>query len=341
MSQTILIPGGAGYIGSHTSYLLSQLGYQVIILDKFTQKQKFDHSWATVVNHDFANESALHFIFEEYKIDAVMHFGAFIEVGESVKKPRLFYENNVIKTLQLLDAMLSHNVKNFIFSSSCAVYGDPIKTPMNEQHPYNPISPYGKNKLIVEYALQDYSNAYDLKYISLRYFNAAGALPKANLGEQHDPETHIIPLMFRAIQNNKKFKVFGNDYNTPDGTCIRDYIHVQDIATAHVLGLQHLLKTKTSDVFNLGSGTGFSVKQMVQEAEKVCVKTLETEVLARRAGDPAILLADSKKIQKVLGWRPRHSSIKEILTSAWEWEQKQNNSILLAAQKNKIFQARG
>jgi|SaaInlStandDraft_4_1057021.scaffolds.fasta_scaffold01743_4 UDP-glucose 4-epimerase len=340
MSQTVLIPGGAGYIGSHTAYQLSQLGYRVIILDDLSHKQKFNHKWATLIQHDFSSEGLLHHIFKEYKIDAVMHFAALIEVGESVKHPRRFYENNVVKTLQLLDAMLTHGVKKFIFSSSCAVYGEPVKVPMNEQNPYNPISPYGKNKLTIEYALQDYSRAYGLKYVSLRYFNAAGAMPEIGLGEQHDPETHIIPLMLRAIQNGKTFKIFGNDYNTPDGTCIRDYIHVRDIAKAHVLGLKHLNETNNSDVFNLGSEAGYSVKQMINAAERIAGLSLNTEIVGRREGDPAILLADSTKIKKILGWKTEYSDLDTILMSAWEWEQKQNNAMLLAAQKNKVFQTR-
>ncbi len=229
--NTILITGGAGYIGSHTAYLLSQLGNKIIIIDKLLQQQTFPHSWAMLIKEDFGNESVLTEIFTKNPIDAVIHFAAFIEVGESVKKPKEFYDNNLIKTLTLLNTMLKHNIKKFIFSSSCAIYGEPVKTPMDETNPYKPISPYGKNKLSVEFALQDYAVAYNLEYVALRYFNAAGAMPDVGLGEQHIPETHIIPLMIRAIKQEKPFKIFGTDYTTTDGTCIRDYIHVKNLAS--------------------------------------------------------------------------------------------------------------
>ena len=334
MKKTILIPGGAGYIGSHTAYLLAQQGHHVVILDKFVHNQNFSHNWATIIEGDFADKKLLEKIFVTYNVDAVMHFAAFIEVGESVKNPQRFYQNNVVKTLTLLDTMLAHNVKKFIFSSSCAVYGEPIKIPMTESHPCNPISPYGKNKLAVEFALQDYDRAYGLKYVSLRYFNACGALPEEGLGEQHDPETHIIPLMIRAIKQNKIFKIFGTDYDTPDGTCIRDYIHVLDIAQAHILALKHIDKCgmippaegvhleqgvhleNRSDHFNLGSGSGFSVKEMITKVEKIFGKKMDIQKIARRPGDPAILLADPSKAKTILGWEPKYSDLEKILESA-------------------------
>jgi UDP-glucose 4-epimerase len=320
VKKTILVPGGAGYIGSHTAYLLAQKNYHVIILDNFTHNQTVDLSWATVIKNDFGDEKILNKIFTNYQIDAVMHFAAFIEVGESVKQPQRFYQNNVIKTITLLNHMLKHNVKKVIFSSSCAVYGEPKKIPMDETNPYNPISPYGKNKLAIEFALQDYAKAYDLKYVSLRYFNAAGALPNMGLGEQHDPETHIIPLIIRALKNRKPFKIFGEDYDTPDGSCIRDYIHVLDIANAHLLALDYLEKTGKSDAFNLGSGTGFSVKEMITNIENMSGQKMITQKHDRRPGDPAILLADPSKAKKLLGWKPTNSDIKTILSSALEWE---------------------
>ncbi|MCF7799427.1 UDP-glucose 4-epimerase GalE [Candidatus Babeliales bacterium] len=320
MQKTILIPGGAGYIGSHTAYLMQKLGYKIIILDKFIHNQKFDHNWATVIKADFADKNILEQIFTENNIEAVMHFAAFIEVGESVKKPKDFYENNVIKTLNLLDTMLKYNVKKFVFSSSCAVYGNPIKLPLDENHPTNPISPYGKNKLIVEFALQDYFNAYNLQYVSLRYFNAAGALPTIGLGEQHNPETHIIPLILRAIKNKKIFKIFGSNYNTPDKTCIRDYIHVLDIAQAHVLALKYLENTARSNIFNLGTGHGYSVKEMVEHAQKICKQELLIENCDARAGDVDILVANYNKAKENLGWEPKFSSLDNILQSALEWE---------------------
>jgi len=300
MAKTILIPGGAGYIGSHTGYLMSQLGYKVIIVDELLHGQSFGHKWATLIQADFADEAVLHQIFSENKIEAVMHFAALIEIGISVVHPKKFYENNVIKTLKLLEMMQQYDVKKIVFSSSCAVYGRPVKIPMDENHPFAPINPYGKNKLSVEFALQDYAAAYGLRYVSLRYFNAAGAMSEVGLGEQHNPETHIIPLMLRAIKNKKAFKIFGNDYNTEDGTCVRDYIHVRDIAQAHVLALQYLEQTNKSDFFNLGSEKGYSVKEMVSAAEKVCNQEMNIKLCERRPGDVDTLIADSSKVKKIL-----------------------------------------
>lgn len=327
MKKTILVLGGAGYIGSHTAYLLYQQGYHIIIVDNFFHNQSFSHDWAHVIRADFSDKTILKNIFSTYNISAVMHFAAFIEVGESVKKPREFYENNVLKVLKLLAIMLEHNITKFIFSSSCAVYGNPLKIPMDEQHPTAPISPYGKNKLAVEFALQDYAQAYDFTFVSLRYFNAAGALPEKNLGEQHDPETHIIPLLLRAIINNKKFHVFGNDYDTIDGTCVRDYIHVLDIAQAHLLALKYLEGGGQSDFFNLGSEEGHTVLQIIQAAEKMCNKKALINMCPRRPGDAEVLLANSSKAQKKLNWKPKKSNLKNILHSAYTWECK-NNQIM-------------
>jgi len=322
MNKAILVTGGAGYIGSHAAFLLSKLGYKVVIIDDLLHGQSFDHRWATFIKGDFTDLNILQEVFDRFSVDAVMHFAAFIEVGQSVKEPQRFYENNVVKTLKLLDFMLRRNVKKFIFSSSCAVYGDPVKIPMDENHPFAPISPYGKNKLAVEFALQDYSHAYGLQYVSLRYFNASGSLPEENLGEQHNPETHIIPLMLRAIKNQKPFKIFGNDYKTCDGSCVRDYIHVLDIANAHILALKHLDKNNKSDYFNLGSGMGFTVKQMIAAAEKVCNAKMVIQNCEHRQGDVNVLIADSTKINKVLGWQPQYSDLDFILKTAWMWEQK-------------------
>ncbi|MCK4650615.1 UDP-glucose 4-epimerase GalE [Candidatus Babeliales bacterium] len=322
MKKTILIPGGAGYIGSNTAYLMYKLGYKVIIVDNLFHGQSFNHSWAEFIKADFTDNEVLKNIFSKNKIDAVMHFAALIEVGESVKRPRDFYNNNVIKTIKLLNCMVDHGVKKIVFSSSCAVYGNPVKIPLDEDNPYNPISPYGKNKLCIEFALKDYADAYDLQYVSLRYFNAAGANIKERLGEQHNPETHIIPLMLRAIKNNKIFKIFGTNYKTEDGTCVRDYIHVKDLAQAHVLALKYLDNGGKSNFFNLGSEAGYSVKQMIQAAQKICNKEMKIEICDRRPGDVDILIADSSKIKKVLGWIPKYSDLDFILQTAWEWEQK-------------------
>ncbi|MFH1831813.1 MAG: UDP-glucose 4-epimerase GalE [bacterium] len=320
--ETILVLGGAGYIGSHTAYLLAQQKYHVIIIDKLIHKQTFPHQWAKFIQADFADTNVLAHIFSTYNISTVMHFAAFIEVGESVKRPCDFYENNVQKVLILLESMLQHNIKNFIFSSSCAVYGEPQKLPLEETHPTNPTSPYGKNKLIVEFALQDYALAYDFKFVSLRYFNAAGAMPEQNLGEQHNPETHIIPLLLRAIISEKIFTIFGTDYNTPDGTCMRDYVHVIDIAHAHIAALNYLKNGNQSGVFNLGSGHGYTVAQVIQAAEKICSKKAHIVHRKRRPGDVAILQADANKAQKILNWHTKHSTLEAMLTSALAWEKK-------------------
>lgn len=322
MNKTILVVGGAGYIGSHTAYLLHQAGYRVVILDKFVYDQRLNLPWAEVIKSDFADEKVLKSIFGQYKIEAVIHFAASIEVGESVKYPAKFYDNNVVKTLKLLDAMVQHGVNNFVFSSSCAVYGNPVKVPINETHPFAPISPYGKNKLIVEYALQDYAVAYGLKYISLRYFNAAGALPEQGLGECHKPETHAIPLLLMAALKNRTFTVFGKDYNTPDGTCVRDYIHVLDIAQAHVLALQYIEKTNSSNVFNLGSEKGYSLLQLIQVVKEVVGVDLKITFSPHRAGDVDVLVADATKIKTLLGWQEKHSSLPNIVRTALNWHLK-------------------
>ncbi|MFC1842205.1 UDP-glucose 4-epimerase GalE [Candidatus Dependentiae bacterium] len=324
MKQSILVTGGAGYIGSHTAYLLSQKGYEVIIVDSLEHKQSFTHNWAKFIKGDFSDEKILRNIFENHNIQAVMHFAAFIEVGESVKNPLRFYENNVSKTIKLLQIMLEHNIKNFIFSSSCAVYGNPQYLPLTEDHPKAPISPYGKNKLIIEMALEDFSQAYDLHYVSLRYFNAAGAMPEYGLGEQHDPETHLIPIILRAAMHNEPFYVFGSNYKTTDGSCIRDYIHVWDLADAHWLALEYLHNGNTSDSFNLGTGHGFSVNQIVDAIKQVCRLKINITHKKRRAGDPPILVADPQKARNNLSWRPQYSDLELIIKTAYEFESSRN-----------------
>ncbi len=320
MQHTVLVIGGAGYIGSHTAFLLAQHGYRVIVLDDLSQGQQFQHSWATFIQADFADQKILKDIFSQHNISAVMHFAAFIEVGESVKNPLKFYNNNVIKTISLLETMLAHGVNKFIFSSSCAVYGKPQFLPLTEDHPKAPISPYGNSKLMVEMALNDFHNAYGLEYVTLRYFNAAGALPEYGLGERHTPESHAIPLLLRAAQTQKPFSIFGTNYPTKDGTCIRDYLHVLDIAHAHMLALNHLQEEKPSDAFNLGSGNGFSVKQIVEMVEKVTETKIRTVLAEKRAGDPAQLIADPARAHNILQWQPRYSDLEFIIRSAYVFE---------------------
>jgi UDP-glucose 4-epimerase len=321
MKKTILILGGAGYIGSHTAYLLAQQGHSIIIIDKYLHQQHFTPTWAHVIKGDFADESLLAHIFKHHTIDAVMHFAAFIEVGLSIINPKEFYDNNVTKTLKLLDLMLEHNVKQLIFSSTCAIYGNPMTPLIDESHPTNPISPYGKGKLCVEFALADYARAYGLQYISLRYFNASGALPEAGLGEQHFPETHLIPKILHALYTNASCSVFGTDYETPDGTCIRDYVHVLDIAQAHIKALEHLMATGMSDCFNLGTGKGASVLEMINVIQKLSGKKLSIDFHSRRPGDASTLVANPSKAYQILGWKPQQSSLEQILSSALRWEE--------------------
>ena len=318
--KTILITGGAGYIGSHTAFLMHQKGYQVVILDDYSQNQVFNHNWATVIKSDFADDKILNEIFTNYKIEAVMHFAAFIEVNESIHNPLKYYLNNVSKTIQLLNAMLKHGVNKFIFSSSCAIYGNPEFLPLTEDHPKNPLSPYGQSKLMIEKVLNDLSDSNNLKYVSLRYFNASGSLPEHELGEQHTPETHLIPLLLRAAQNNKPFTIYGTDYPTKDGTCVRDFVHVLDIAQAHLLALQHLNNGNPSDCFNLGTGLGVSIKEIIQMVEHLYRNKLNILFAKRRIGDAAILVADATKANNILKWKPKYSDLEFILRSAYAFE---------------------
>ncbi|MBI4823134.1 MAG: UDP-glucose 4-epimerase GalE [Nitrospirae bacterium] len=316
----ILITGGAGYIGSHVNKLLSLKGYETLVLDNLIYGHKEFAKWGTFLNGDLKDVEGLRELFESYPIKAVMHFAGFTYVEESVKDPERYYINNVSNTLNLLQAMLEFNVKYFIFSSSSAVYGNPIEIPISEGHPLNPMNPYGKSKLMVENILKDYSGAYGLMYASLRYFNAGGADPEGDIGEWHEPETHLIPLVLDAAMGVREdIRIFGTDYNTPDGTCVRDYIHVVDLAQAHRISLEYLLKEGQSRIFNLGNGNGFSVKQVIEEARRITGRDIKAVENARRAGDPPVLIADPKRAMKVLGWKPEYNDLTTILETAWKW----------------------
>ncbi|HDD43346.1 MAG TPA: UDP-glucose 4-epimerase GalE [Candidatus Desulfofervidus auxilii] len=319
----ILITGGAGYIGSHVNKELYKKGYETVVLDNLIYGHREFVKWGEFILGDLENTEFLRFIFKKYPIKAVMHFAAFAYVEESMKEPQKYYLNNVKNTLNLLQVMLENNVEYFIFSSTCATYGIPAEIPIPENHPQNPVNPYGKSKLMIEKILEDYSRAYGLKYISLRYFNAAGADPDCEIGEWHEPETHLIPLVLDvAIGKSEAVKIFGTDYPTPDGTCIRDYIHVTDLANAHILALEYLFKKKKSDVFNLGNGNGFSVKEVLQTAENITKRKINFIEWGRRPGDPPVLVGSSEKAKKVLCWNPRYYELSLIIETAWEWHKK-------------------
>lgn len=317
----ILVVGGAGYIGSHMVKQLSLSGTEVVTLDNLSCGYKDAVKYGTLIEGDLGDNSVLDRIFKEHKIDAVMHFAAFIEVGESVIKPAKYYRNNVMNTQTLLDAMVRHNIEHFVFSSTAAIFGEPKYTPIDEAHIKDPISPYGRTKLMVEQILKDYDIAYGLKSTCLRYFNAAGADPDGELGERHNPESHLVPLILQAASGRRKdIKVFGNDYATDDGTCVRDYVHINDLCEAHSLALAHMKKTGNSARYNLGNGKGFSVQQVIDAAKQVSGKEFTVTYTDRRAGDPAVLVADSKLAKKELSWEPKFEQLETIIETAWNWE---------------------
>jgi UDP-glucose 4-epimerase len=324
-TRTILVTGGAGYIGTHAVQALEDKGFQVIILDNLVyghQEPVETHLQAKIVVGDISDRESLGKLFSTTKIDAVMHFAAYAYVGESVSDPAKYYQNNVVGTIALLDTMRQHGIKNFIFSSTCATYGNPQQIPIDENHPQHPINPYGAGKFMVERVLQDYDTAYGMKSVIFRYFNAAGADPDGRFGEDHNPETHLIPLILQAAAGKRAaISVFGTDYDTPDGTCIRDYIHVTDLAQAHVLGLEYLLEHQASQIFNLGNGNGFSVNEVIDMAKTVTGREITVEKCPRRAGDPAILIGASAKAREMLGWEPEYADLKAIVTHAWNWHQ--------------------
>ena len=319
----ILIVGGAGYIGSHVNKVLNERGYETIILDNLSYGHEESVKWGTLCKCDLANINEVDDIFTKYDINAVMHFSSFIDVGESVRNPEKYYNNNVVNTMNLLNVMLKHDVKKFIFSSTCATYGIPQKIPLTENHPQNPINPYGWTKLMVERILKDYDTAYGLKSVILRYFNASGADESGIIGEWHNPETHLIPLILDAAMGKREdIKIFGTDYDTPDGTCIRDYIHVTDLADAHILSLEYLNKNNQSNQFNLGNGQGFSVREVIESVKRVTGRNFNVTQTQRREGDPAILIGSSKKAKDTLGWDPQYVNIDKIIETAWNWHQK-------------------
>jgi len=324
----ILIVGGAGYIGSSVNKLLNKMGYKTIVFDNLSNGHIEFVKWGKFYKGDLGNIDDIEKVFMENKIDCVMHFSAYAYVGESVINPQKYYKNNVSNTINLLDVMLKYGVKKFIFSSTCAIYGIPIQIPIPEDHLQNPVNPYGKTKFMVEEILKDYDKAYGLKYVSFRYFNASGADPECEIGEWHDPETHLIPLsIYNALGITENITVFGTDYPTPDGTCIRDYIHVNDIAKAHILGFEYLMSENKSDFFNLGNGNGFSVKEILDIVSMISGKKLNIVYGKRREGDPPILVGSSKKAYEILGWKPEFDKISDIIETAYRWHLKNMDKI--------------
>lgn len=316
----ILVTGGAGYIGSHINKMLAKQGYETVIIDNLVYGHPEAVKWGVLEIGDLSHKKSLDEVFEKYKIEAVFHFAAYAYVGESVEKPSKYYGNNVVNTLHLLDAMTEHNVKNIVFSSTCATYGVPGQMPITEETQQRPINPYGASKLMVERILSDYHSAYGLNYCCLRYFNAAGADPEGEIGESHTPETHLIPLILATAAGDRdSIKVFGTDYPTRDGSCIRDYIHVADLADAHLRAMKYLQKGGDSTCMNLGNCVGNSVWEVIHAAKEVTGKGIPTVVETRRPGDPPVLVGDAKKAEALLGWKPQYGDIKVILEHAWKW----------------------
>jgi UDP-glucose 4-epimerase len=319
----ILIVGGAGYIGSHMVLLLRTQSHEVIVLDDLSSGHAETVPEDYLVTGNIADTALLDRLFADHRFGAVMHFASFIQVGESIEKPAKYYGNNIVNTINLLDAMVRHGVDQFVFSSTAAIFGQPVYTPIDETHPKHPINPYGRSKWMVEQVLQDYGTAYGLRSVCLRYFNAAGADPETRIGEHHDPETHLIPLLLQVASGRRESaQVFGRDYDTPDGTCIRDYIHIVDLCAAHSLALADLAEGGESAAYNLGNGSGFSVRQVIDAVHKVTGRTLRIADGPRRAGDPARLVADCALARRSLGWTPVYPDLLTIVSHAWNWEQK-------------------
>ena len=321
----VLVVGGAGYIGSHMVKLLLEQGHAVVTLDNLSTGFRDAVRGGEFVEGDIGDQALLDRLFPAHEFDAVMHFAAFIQVGESVEQPGKYYQNNVTNTLNLLNAMVRHRVNRFIFSSTAAIFGEPHYVPVDEQHPKAPINPYGQSKWMVEQILSDFDHAYGLRSVCLRYFNAAGADPEGELGPRYEGITNLIPVVLKAASGKRAdITVFGRDYDTPDGTGVRDYIHVTDLCKAHLLALDHLRDGGASEVFNLGNGRGFSVQQVIDAALAVTGREITVVEGPRREGDPASLVADATKAREVLGWRPDYTELATIVEHAWNWEQRSN-----------------
>ena len=321
--MSILIVGGAGYIGSQTAKAVATAGLEPVVFDNLVYGHEWAVKWGPLVRGDLADRALLVDVMKRHQVDAVIHFAAYAYVGESVTNPRKYFGNNVAGSLNLLDAMLDAGVRDVVFSSTCATYGEPQRVPIAEDHPQNPVNPYGETKLAVEKMLHWYSRAYEIRYAALRYFNAAGAAATGDLGEDHEPESHLIPLVLAAALGRKpNITILGNDYPTKDGTCVRDYIHVEDLADAHVRALDHLDRGGAGGAFNLGTGDGYTVREVIDLARKVAGRAIPEKLGKRRPGDPAVLVADGRKAKETLGWIPKHSDLETIVSSAWRWHEK-------------------
>jgi UDP-arabinose 4-epimerase len=326
MSRTVIVTGGAGYVGSHTAKALAQAGYVPVTVDNLGRGFAAAVKWGPLERGDILDRAFLDGVIQRHKPEAVLHFAAFAYVGESVTNPGLYYRNNVVGSLTLLEAMRDAGIGRMVFSSTCATYGTPVRLPLVEDHPQAPINPYGASKLMVERLLADMGPAHQIGSVALRYFNAAGADPDGELGENHDPETHLIPLAIdAALGRGEKLKIFGTDYATPDGTCIRDYIHVTDLAAAHVAALRYLEAGGASTACNLGTGAGFSVRAILSEVAKAAGRPVPMEEGPRRAGDPPELVADPTRARAVLGWTPRCSAIGDVIATAYAWAARRHN----------------
>ncbi|HEY7376364.1 MAG TPA: UDP-glucose 4-epimerase GalE [Polyangia bacterium] len=317
--MSILIVGGAGYIGSQTAKRVAQAGLEPVVLDNLVHGHRWAVKWGPFVEGDLADGALIRNVLEDYQVTAVVHFAAYAYVGESVANPRKYYRNNVAGTLNLLDAMLDAGVRDIVFSSTCATYGDPVRVPIDETHPQRPVNPYGETKLAIERALHWYGRAHGLRFAALRYFNAAGADPDGEVGEDHAPETHLIPLAIEAALGGKALQIYGTDYPTPDGTAIRDYIHVQDLADAHVAAVERLQGGAASLFANLGTGRGRSVREVIAAVETVSGAVVPAREAGRRAGDPPELVADARLAADVLGWTARLPDIEAMVAHAWRW----------------------
>lgn len=321
--KTVLVTGGAGYVGSHCCKAFAKAGWRVVVFDNLFRGWKDFAKWGPLIEGDILDGPALDLVMAEHQPDLVAHFAALTYVGESVSDPALYYRNNTQGTLSLMEAMRRAGVGRMIFSSTAAVYGEPQQIPIPEDHPKRPINPYGWSKLMVEQVMTDSARAYGLKFAALRYFNAAGADPDGEIGERHEPETHLIPLAIRgALRDDYAFTVFGDDFETRDGTCVRDYVHVADLASAHVAAADHLMAGGDGGFFNLGTGEGLTVKEIADAVERANGKPLRRKIGARRAGDPAVLIASNIRAREVLGWTPVHSSVDKIVGTAMRWHRK-------------------